>query len=40
MLLFGLIVVVAAYRLEDKRLMVVYDELRAVLREKPSQKLD
>jgi len=39
-LLFGLIVVVAAYRLEDKRLMVVYDELRAVLREKPSQKLD
>jgi hypothetical protein len=38
-LLFGLIVVVAAYRLEDKRLMVVYDELRSVLREKPSQKL-
>ena len=30
-LLFGFIVVVAAYRLEDKRLMVLYDELRAVL---------
>lgn len=30
-LMFGLIVVVAAYRLEDKRLMAVYDELRTVL---------
>src|SRR5439155_4506071 len=39
-LLFGLIVVVAAYRLEDKRLMVVYNELRSVLRGKPSQKPD
>jgi hypothetical protein len=39
-LLFGLIVVVAAYRLEDKRLMVVYDELRSALREKTSQKAD
>jgi hypothetical protein len=29
--LFGLIVVVAAYWLEDKRLMVVYHELRSVL---------
>jgi hypothetical protein len=29
--LFGFIVVVAAYRLEDKRLMILYDELRAVL---------
>jgi len=39
-LLFGLIVVAAAYRLEDKRLMLVYKELRSVLREKPSQKPD
>jgi hypothetical protein len=30
-LLFGVIVVVAAYRLEDKRLMILYDELRLVL---------
>ena len=31
-LLFGCMVVVAAYRLEDNRLMIVYDELRAALR--------
>jgi len=31
-LLFGCMVVIAAYRLEDKRLMIVYDELRAALR--------
>lgn len=30
-LLFGMLVVVAAYRLEDKRLMAVYEELKATL---------
>jgi hypothetical protein len=29
--IFGLLVVVAAYWLEDKRLMVVYQELRSAL---------
>ena len=34
-LLFGLMVVVAGYRLEDKRLMEVYEELRAALAHSP-----
>jgi hypothetical protein len=29
--LFGLVVVVAAYRLEDKRLMAVFEEFKASL---------
>ena len=37
-LLFGCLVVVAAYRLEDKRLMILYEELRTALR--ATAKLD
>ena len=29
--LFGLVVVVAAYRLEDKRLMMLYDEFKTAV---------
>jgi hypothetical protein len=36
--LFGLIVVVAAYWLEDKRLMVVYQELRSALDAPPTKQ--
>jgi cation transporter-like permease len=32
-LLFGMVVVVAGYRMEDKRLMAVYEEFKAVLAE-------